>query len=96
MTACELCKGSCCKSIAFPLSWFKSSDMAWVALHGDVEPDRVRINQSCSMFKDGKCTIYETRPKACRDYPVGCDSCLKVVAKFAQDKDKVLEAINGR
>lgn len=25
-------------------------------------------NGSCSMFKDGKCSIYEDRPKACRQY----------------------------
>jgi Fe-S-cluster containining protein len=70
--------------------------MEWVKLHATVETDRVRLNQACSMLKDGKCSDYENRPKACRDYPVGCESCIKSVNMFAEDKEKVLEAINGR
>lgn len=96
MSPCEMCQGACCKSIAFPSSWF-GAEMDWVKLHGSLEGDRVRFNQPCSKLCDGKCTIYETRPEACKAYPVGSESCLRAVKLFAPEREQeIREAINGR
>jgi Fe-S-cluster containining protein len=95
MTACELCKGSCCKSVVLPLSPYSERTHEWFALHGEVKSGMVRLNQPCSKLIDGKCSIYETRPEVCRTFPVGCSHCLEDVKLFAEDKDKVMEAINA-
>ena len=96
LTPCEICGGSCCKSIALPRQWFEGS-IDWVKLHGSLEDDRVRFNQPCSKFCNGKCTIYAERPNACKTYPVGCDSCLRVIRIFVPEKEQeIREAINGR
>jgi len=34
------------------------------------------MSKVCEYFKDGKCTIYETRPQTCRDFEVGSPKCL--------------------
>ena len=96
LSPCDICGGSCCKSIAFPASWFKGN-MDWVKLHGSLESDRVRFPVPCKELCDGKCTIYPERPEACKTYKVGSISCMRAVKLFAPEKEKeIREAINGR
>jgi Fe-S-cluster containining protein len=40
----------------------------WVEF-GDKTARWFVIPQPCPKFKDGRCTIYETRPVVCKDYP---------------------------
>lgn len=59
-----------------PLS---SDEARWYELHGAiVRTNGVLFNIPCKMLDPvtHRCTIYEKRPKCCRDAPVGGKNCL--------------------
>jgi len=33
------------------------------------------VDKTCNHLKGGKCTIYDDRPKLCRDFEVGSKKC---------------------
>jgi hypothetical protein len=91
-TPCEICGGSCCKSIFLPKSLWKADVANWVSLHGESEESRIRLDTPCSALKDGRCSIYETRPDVCRVAKVGDEQCLKAVRLFNPEKMNEVKA----
>jgi len=72
---------NCCKSIPPILNetdirriakhiGIKTTDFKNIYIKVDEDADMVFNNSPCSFLEpDNKCTIYENRPKACREYP---------------------------
>jgi hypothetical protein len=46
-----------------------------------------RIDGVCVALKDNRCTIYDIRPKACRDFEEGEERCLKIRREVCQPED---------
>lgn len=78
-TKCGGCIALCCRYFALeidkPVEPSDFEDLRWYMLHQNVEifvEDRawyVQMFNKCNMLgDDNKCTIYEIRPKICRDY----------------------------
>lgn len=77
--ACKLCRGACCESLMIPLPADEGAAM-WLSLHGRPGfPGTVRLECACRKLRDGKCTIHDSRPSVCVDYPVGGESCRATV-----------------
>lgn len=80
MTPCELCKGACCESIIAPVGGGPNS--VWFRYHGEpVGVDRVELNCSCRMLKDGRCSVYDQRPDTCKAFIVGGPACRETVKR---------------
>lgn len=93
MTPCELCRGACCETIVL-LRGSDSDDVwQWLSFHGKEEDGTVRLPIPCQHLKEGRCSIYETRPNCCREYKVGSDACLKALARRENAQD-ILKLIN--
>ena len=76
---CEACGGKCCVGIIEVQSADEIFyDDALVTVIEEFLPDRtMRMgdNLRCIALKDGKCSIYENRPRVCRAFQVGCPCC---------------------
>lgn len=82
---CEHCTGVCCKYVALPLDSPENKrdfdDIRWYLLHSGVtifveEGDwYLQFQAKCKqLMPDNRCSIYETRPKICREYSTkNCD-----------------------
>ena len=82
---CEHCPAACCRYVAIPLDkptcGRDYDDIRWYLLHEGVsvfveEGDwYIQFQTRCKRLgDDNRCTIYETRPRICRDYEAGqCD-----------------------
>jgi HK97 family phage major capsid protein len=93
MTPCEICEGSCCKTIKFPAKDFPAKASEWLAVRGKMESDYVRFDSLCPALKAGKCSIYDSRPENCREvYPVGGPHCIDAIKAVCPEK---LEAIQN-
>jgi Fe-S-cluster containining protein len=51
-----------------------------------------QVEYGCKAFKgtpmvDGRCSIHEFKPKTCREYEVGGESCLKVRERFLENRE---------
>ena len=79
MTACERCKGACCESITVPLKSTSEDVQRWLSFHGNETENGIRFECKCSKLKNGKCSIYESRPEVCRTYEVGSRACRETV-----------------
>lgn len=77
---CNRCGARCCTHIALeidrPTTKAERDYIRWYLLHGGVEVfiDHhkhwfIKVPTPCDMLKEGLCTIYETRPDICREYP---------------------------
>ena len=77
--SCDGC-GACCMYFMVRLAVPPSPDEArWYEMHGvDVKANGLRFNVPCKNFDFAtrRCKIYESRPKMCRDAPVGGKNCL--------------------
>ena len=91
--ACKLCGGACCRSFTIPVAALNGDAGDWLKYHGTQEGVAVRFNCACSKLKEGKCSIYESRPKVCKDYQVGSLSCRKAIKMFVPHKEKAILSI---
>jgi Fe-S-cluster containining protein len=76
--ACKACKGACCKTVIIPLTISPHLDAEWLAARGRITPDGQWVLETHCKHLDqqGRCKIYETRPRSCREYTVNGKSCL--------------------
>lgn len=81
MTACERCKGACCESIFIPLKYKDEDAQRWLGFHGQEVETGISFDCKCSKLKNGKCSIYESRPNVCKEYEPGSDACLNTILK---------------
>ncbi len=77
---CDNC-GACCMffMLKLDLSRLRDDERAWYEMHGvEVRDNGLRFNVPCRNFDFAtrRCKIYESRPKMCRDAPVGGKNCL--------------------
>lgn len=83
-----VCTGECCGSFTlkrnaaekFATVWREHRDAAVIAdMVSYLRPSEEDNHEeyTCKHFKDGRCSIYETRPKMCRDFPYSgiCGIC---------------------
>lgn len=72
---CDCC--DCCERIKIHTDQMNNDIKRWIELHGfSVDKNNyVWIPQPCTKLVDGKCSIYEVRPKVCRNYI--CDKLKK-------------------
>lgn len=96
MNPCELCKGACCERFGIDFKGHSEDVFNWISYHGEVDGTVVFFNCKCHFLRDGKCSIYDDRPKLCKDYPVGSKMCLEAVYRKHRDnkRNKIIEAIN--
>ncbi len=85
---CDDC-GLCCMHMATPL-FCGDSDPEWRRLPEKLQqqikrwiysPRRMLADEQPCIWLDqitGKCRHYGLRPRVCREYEVGCDSCRKL------------------
>lgn len=85
---CETCRGACCESFTIPaadVSAPGNDERRWLELHalvtrGPLGGRELTFECRCrALTADGRCGIYEARPKMCRDYQPGGAWCLAVV-----------------
>ena len=74
--ACERCRGACCESIILQVNAPNGDVGRWVDYHGTRTKNGIEFACQCSKLKDGKCSIYETRPQVCKVFKVGSPECL--------------------
>lgn len=84
LNLCHSCSALCCRKLIIEI---QPSDMARepkllpVATPLDTGEYRIACgsNHPCQMLgSDNRCTIYNTRPDACRLFPVGGEHCMEL------------------
>ena len=83
--ACKLCRGACCESIYLPLSGLNADGIRWFLAHGKPMAAGVELECACLHLRDGRCSIYETRPDTCNIYQVGGEACQSVIRRRRQN-----------
>ena len=68
--------GACCKSLIIPVNIYTKDDAEFFQARGFKVKEKstmfLNFPRRCPHLKDNnECDIYDTRPKACRDYPTG-------------------------
>jgi hypothetical protein len=74
---CDLCgEAACCRYVVLQVSpaYQEREVSRWIELHGIKLVERngalwAYIPTPCSALEDGRCSVYENRPKVCRDWP---------------------------
>ncbi len=81
---CLECGGLCCQAITLPLQVFTDRGFFDQVPHGwrpislaeafEINPHLGRIEENCAFFtcdhlNNGRCSIYDRRPKICSEYP---------------------------
>lgn len=95
--ACEICRGACCETIVLDVSQRNPDFYLWLKYHGEALERGIRLECACKMLKDGKCSVYETRPKICMVYQVGCSACLATIhERRYEQRNQIREAMNGK
>ena len=85
---CQKCKGQCCRVVKIAVQPMAADQQRWAEMRGTIKNGRWRINSTCRHLDDeGKCSIYETRPKVCRDFAVGGPECVECRKMAKEDKD---------
>ncbi len=83
-TLCEQCGGKCCKSnrLYIQLAPFADKNIPEEMIEKNhflkICILKKKKNGDCIAFKDGLCTIHESRPIACRKFEMGGDRCLTI------------------
>lgn len=96
--ACKECGGACCESFALPLPANMEPDVArWLSYRGDIRNLHLRVNVTCDKLDNGQCSIWDTRPQPCRDYPVGGHYCRAAIhARRPPDQaDQIIQLLNA-
>lgn len=79
---CEKCGGACCQYLMFQSFGMPPEFDELMLTRGDRIGEKIMIPARCKHLLDGgKCGIYESRPTACRIFPVGGPECL-IAQKF--------------
>ena len=71
---CFDCGGKCCKTLIVMAPSLDGlvRQTRLVAEHGNI----AWIDSTCKYLADGRCSIYNDRPQACKDYPVDGPACV--------------------
>jgi Fe-S-cluster containining protein len=77
--ACDACKGACCSTFTLPAPMGDHEALAWIELRGRRDGRVIRFDLPCRHLEGGMCGIQETKPLACRVYPVGGPECLAAI-----------------
>jgi len=85
--ACELCRGACCEAIVLPVKVQDPDIQRWIEYHGQPTDRGIYFECKCSKLKDGKCSIYEDRPKVCRVFEVGSAGCLTAIKRRRPEQE---------
>ncbi len=81
---CAECRGACCETILVPVKTASPDTKRWIIMHMGVmiQPGLYEFPLPCTALRaDGTCMVYETRPKPCKDYPVGGPDCLATIER---------------
>lgn len=82
MTACEACKGSCCRFLRLPVP---EESFVWLELHGlRVVDGHVELEIPCLELENGRCRSYEVRPQVCQELVVGHPACVYSVCRYGK------------
>ena len=99
MTPCEICRGACCESLLLPGHLIV--DLEWAQVRGmrliGAGREAWEISLPCTKLSPlGACSIYESRPKVCRDYRVGSYGCAWALERrrFHENREAVLASMN--
>jgi Fe-S-cluster containining protein len=87
---CEICGGACCEAVTLDITPFaQSSDfvrflefrsLPQVREIGGKQSVNMRLFEArCLMLKDGKCCVYDQRPKMCQIFEPGGQNCRSTV-----------------
>lgn len=84
---CRVCRGLCCTKLALAVD---DPDVhRWLSFHGDQTSEKwIEFPCRCRKLVNGKCSIYEDRPKICKDLEVGSNECLFIVKRYGSLKIK--------
>ena len=94
---CELCGGSCCKGMVFDAhKVFKHPDIVWwFQLHGEQTNYGTYLKCQCKKLVDGRCAIYEDRPKTCQVFMPGSVMCYEAIKRDCPEKlEQIRRALN--
>lgn len=91
--ACSLCKGACCESIILPLKMGDLDADRWLRYHAEELDRGWMFDVKCSKLKNGKCSIYDTRPNLCAVFVVGSQGCLDAVRRRRPFKEKEIRRL---
>ena len=91
--ACSLCRGACCEAIILPVKARDSDNQRWLEYHGEMTDFGIYLECKCSKLKNGKCSIYQSRPNVCLDFPVGSPGCLAAIARRRPYKEQQIRRI---
>lgn len=86
MNPCDVCKGACCESFIAPVRYADEDAQRWLSYHGEVVSQGIMLDCKCSKLKHGRCTIYDSRPKVCRDFQPGSPNCIAAVLRRREHK----------
>ena len=91
---CERCGGRCC--LVFFLRVDENEELAeWLRARADsCSGDSIVFNHVCPKFANGKCLIYDKRPAACREAPVGDMRCRFAIAHTGGNLDEILGIVD--
>ena len=109
---CDHCTARCCHYFALPIDTPVDrndyDNIRWYLLHGTVSVFvddgswYLLIHNTCDQLDDaGRCGIYQTRPKICRDYSTdNCeydnDACYERLFEQPEQIDEFAAALLGR
>lgn len=81
--ACALCRGACCEGIVLPSAPYGEADAnRWLCMHGTPEDaEWLYVPAPCRHLKEGRCSIYEDRPRVCSDFIVGGKLCHRAIKR---------------
>lgn len=93
-TACELCRGACCEGIIIPAAEIKE-ETDWLEMHGSIDSSGkwIHLNCKCRFLLDGRCVVWESRPRNCREYAVGSMACLMTVRMLRPGRAEEIEKL---
>ena len=80
---CQSCNGACCRNVRLPVGPLDPEQTRAAETRGVVVDGVWFIDSVCKhLTGGGRCSIYETRPDACRAYGVGGEACLQTREVF--------------
>lgn len=80
--SCEACRGACCETILLPETL--QVDPEWFeARGGRIVPGALEIACVCPKLDTwGACSIYDERPRLCREYDLGGVHCRSAIRRL--------------
>ena len=83
MTACDLCGGACCETFILSPSIVPQFSEDWLDARGALLPNgSCELEARCPMLdREGRCSIYHSRPDACAIFAVGGPGCVSAIKR---------------